>query len=566
MRAAGRVGRRPSAAVARPVGLVLCWVASGCAGDDPAVDPGAPPPVPRIVIDGRFDDWAGCDMRPDPVDARGAELDLGAVCVADDAEALYLSVDFGHEVNVQGLRGMLSLRFDADGDSTTGGTEGTLPGVDLVLEFSPPDSEPPGASREGVRLRYPFSGTLGDPRGSEEASAERASEPYYVGLLFEPRHATRRVEIRLERGTMLPGGVEAFRGAHVRGSFEYADSAGRTVDATAPFLYEWETGQRPAVAGPRPAAGREAGSAAVERRPGTAFRALSWNVSQTSLVENAERFRRVLGALGPDLVLLDEVAADTELEWLHDFFASLGDAWHVHRGSSGGRERQVIALRGDLSPRAGLAPAPELARLAYPDSLLRPAERPAGGRDVPVTAPAQGAPATGAWVTVDGRVLLVVSLDLHSGGNRRDAREERVRRIEADVIQRAATQALLRPPRAGVDGVIVGGDFNLVGTETPLIRIARALDPSGGALEAVYALQLDGRSTATWDGGSGRFPPGQLDYVLYSPATLVPLGAFVLETRDMEAEWLATHGLAAEDSQLASDHLPIVVDFAWRTR
>ncbi len=160
----------------------------------------------------------------------------------------------------------------------------------------------------------------------------------------------------------------------------------------------------------------------------------------------------------------------------------------------------------------------------------------------------------------------MVSLDLRSGGNRSDSPEERVRRIEADVIRRAARQALSRPPRAGVAGVIVGGDFNLVGTEIPLTRIAAGLDPSGGALEAVYALQLDGRSTATWDGGSGRFPPGQLDYVLYSPSSLVPLRAFVLDTRDMEAEWLAAHGLAAEDSQRASDHLPIVVDFAWRPR
>ncbi len=42
--------------------------------------------------------------------------------------------------------------------------------------------------------------------------------------------------------------------------------------------------------------------------------------------------------------------------------------------------------------------------------------------------------------------------------------------------------------------------------------------------------------------------------------------AFVLETVDLSAESLERHGLDVSDSERASDHLPIVVDLAWRER
>ena len=74
------------------------------------------------------------------------------------------------------------------------------------------------------------------------------------------------------------------------------------------------------------------------------------------------------------------------------------------------------------------------------------------------------------------------------------------------------------------------------------------------------ALQLDQRSNATY-GIRGPFPPGQLDFVLYSDTTLGVANAFVFDTRDVDPELLASSGAAPEDSTHSSDHLPIVVDF-----
>lgn len=165
-----------------------------------------------------------------------------------------------------------------------------------------------------------------------------------------------------------------------------------------------------------------------------------------------------------------------------------------------------------------------------------------------------------------GRRLLLVTLDLVCCGNRADAIQDRIRRMEASYINRAVRRALKDAAADGreADAVIVGGDFNLVASHTPLDLAASGLGPDGADLVPVYALQLDGRSSATWDGGWGQFPPGQLDYVLFSDTTLEVRRAFVLETRDLASAWLGRHGLDGTESERASDHRPIVVDFAWR--
>lgn len=207
------------------------------------------------------------------------------------------------------------------------------------------------------------------------------------------------------------------------------------------------------------------------------------------------------------------------------------------------------------------------ARVRYPDSihalLADPPTRDLG--EVAASAGARGVPATGARVEIAAGGILAVALDFVCCGNSAGALEDRVRRVQAAAVNAAADSALRTARSSGepVDAVLLAGDFNLVGSRLPLDLAADGLDLDGSALEPVPAPQLDGRSTATWAGRGGPFPPGRLDYVLYSGASLRPLGAFAFETDDLSPEGLARHGLRADDSAVASDHLPVVVDFAW---
>ena len=68
--------------------------------------------------------------------------------------------------------------------------------------------------------------------------------------------------------------------------------------------------------------------------------------------------------------------------------------------------------------------------------------------------------------------------------------------------------------------------------------------------------------TYTWrDDGDGNFPPGRLDFVLYSDAVIVKEHAFVLETESTPEDVLEPLGLMQDDTHSASDHLPVVMDF-----
>jgi endonuclease/exonuclease/phosphatase family metal-dependent hydrolase len=161
----------------------------------------------------------------------------------------------------------------------------------------------------------------------------------------------------------------------------------------------------------------------------------------------------------------------------------------------------------------------------------------------------------GGELTLSGHRLLVVSAHLRCCGYA-GSFEDRTRVVEADAIRRAITDAVAS---GRFDGVIVGGDLNLVGSRWPLDVLAENL-------QAVESLQLGGRSNTTWWDDHQPFLPGRLDFVLVTKASLSVLRSFVLDTRLLKTRWLRRHGLRAADTVGASDHLPVVVDFSWVAR
>ena len=113
-----------------------------------------PNPAGRIVIDGRFDDWASVPIAlADPADALKAAVDFGEVRISHDNRFVHLLVDFGKTVNVQKLDGTVLLLLDCDGNRETGESMHALGGVDVIIELTPANakfSDRPGA---GVGLR-----------------------------------------------------------------------------------------------------------------------------------------------------------------------------------------------------------------------------------------------------------------------------------------------------------------------------------------------------------------------------------------------------------------------------
>lgn len=505
----------------RSVGVALLATLLATCGDSAA--------GPLIVIDGAFGDW---DAVPpalvDSLENGPGAVDFGEIRVESDDSAVYFAIDLGRTINPQAMQGTVRLVLDTDGDPTTGGTSDGLDGVDRTISMSPGPTDG-GAVGHGM-----LTATAGDDSA--------AADVYGLGLEFAPTWADRYTEVRIARG-----GAAGFTGETFRARLVYEDAAGRTADETAMF-------EAPLRA--RSGRGAVPGSArSLERSPGTAFRLLAWNVSDNGPVEASDEFMRTIASLEPDVILFDEVSPAIDSTWFAARLERIGPGWTILRGRAGGRQTALVASRLPLRP------IPSLERIEYPDSifaLLGQPSTPQLQADLS-TGRTDGMPALGGMLEIDDRRILLLTLDLQCCGHA-GSTEDRARIIMAMRLRDAVAE-VVREQRP--DGVIIAGDFNLVGAHEPLDAIARGLDPAGGDLVPATTLRLNGVSMATWR-ARGPFPPGRLDWVLYSPGALRALNAFPFDAADLRTDAAASLGLQPTDAAGVSDHRPVIVDFAPR--
>ena len=518
-------------------GLVLV----GCQGRERSASGRA-----AIWTDGLFDEWEGVAAAVvDPMGdaAPGSPVDFRAVAARDDPRFLHFLIDLGDTVTAQGMRGSVELVLDVDGDAASGGRYGGVDGADLIVVLSRQRDSAGGAHGAGVGIRR-----VG-PDGPGDVEAVGG-----VGLLVAPTHSSDRFELRLERGAgVATGRAVAGRLRHVRGA--------EVADETPIFRHALVT----EPGGEPPLWGTEEVAAA----PGT-HRVVVWNASSRSFQRNRRAFQRVLAGLGADVVLLDEVHADITMAELVEFGEGLGAgderaAWSWWLASGGGRQRTVVGARG-----AEVRGVPGLARIDHAPGALERWLRGVGEGEGLGMASASalaraeaegGLSATGAWVSVGGRDVLFVPVDLQSAGYDGSPRD-RLRELQARALNRAIAATLRERPGAGL---VIGGDLNLVGSIRPLDEVRRGLGLDGGRLAVARPERLRDRSLATWrpTWGDDPFSPGRLDYVLYRDGVLEVQRAFVFDAADMSAATLLELGILAQDTE-QSDHLPLVVDFRVR--
>lgn len=533
----------------RLTATALVALIAGC-----AVDP--PVPRPPVWTDGDFGDWEGvAPLVVDPIGdvPAGSPVDLGGLTVRDDPRFLHFLIDLGHTVTVQGLRGSVELVLDVDADAapSTGGSYGGVEGADLVVILT--RQAEPEHDRHGAGVGVRSVGARG-PGEVEPASR--------VGLLVSPTHSSDRFEVRLDRAAVAEAtGAwrEAGPGGAVAGSLRYV-RADDVVDQTPVFRHALTT-----APGGEP---RLLGAEAVARVPG-ALRVVTWNVSSLSFRNNEDAFRRVVAALAPDVLLLDEIFFAVTREDLARFtqgLAAEGEAWTWWLASGGGRQRTAVGAMG-----REVRGESEMGRIGYRPGALDGWLRAVGDEaEVPGMAPPSvlaraeaegGLSATGAWVTVDGHDILFVPVDLQSAGYDGSPRD-RLRELQARTLNEAVAAALHDRPGAGL---IVAGDLNVVGSARPVDELRRGLGIGGRDLEVARIERLRDRSLATWRStwGEDPFSPGRLDYLLYREAVLRVERAFLFDAADMSANARDALGILESDTE-KSDHLPLVVDFALR--
>ncbi|MEZ5438689.1 MAG: hypothetical protein R3F12_10110 [Lysobacteraceae bacterium] len=304
--------------------------------------------------------------------------------------------------------------------------------------------------------------------------------------------------------------------------------------------------------------GNVAGETRTERE--SAIRVLSWNVSHDSPVRDPEAFRSIVASSGANILLLDEMEPTVTEQQIRAALPESDAAdghWYISHGSSGGRQRDVIVSRMPLEPVAefqGILPYPEASLQPIHDGMAE------AGFQHPKQSTDEGIAVNGAIVQSGGRRLLVVSFDLECCGSLPDGWEEHKRNTEVREIRRLIRAVLERTP---VDGVIAGGDFNLVMTGLPLVILSGPYPAPHGGLIAAELMHVDSDRTWTWDGRGTPFPSRALDFLLYSPGSLSLDSGYILDTEDFSPAELQHWGLAPESSSTLSDHRPLVASFMW---
>jgi len=123
---------------------------------------------------------------------------------------------------------------------------------------------------------------------------------------------------------------------------------------------------------------------------------------------------------------------------------------------------------------------------------------------------------------------------------------------------------------------VILGDLNLVGDRQQIITLVTGeiintqLFGNGGppdwdntALEDLLSMQTDKRTAYTWRDDPNSFPPGRLDYQIYSNSVINIEKDFVLQTEVMSQARLNQYGLQLLDTRTASDHFPKVADISF---
>jgi hypothetical protein len=527
----------------RPVRLgalaVLAALSACSSGRGERATTGTRPTAARVPIhlDGHFDDWTRVPVWSQAAASSGP---LEAAWATDDAQWWYLSFSVRDSVSHSGMPGTLHLLIDADDRTNTGGTvfdaSVGLAGVDVALDLSRSDKTQGNGVGAGAAVRAVGPTGLGAYRSA-----------YDLEVVALPSWSATRFELRIARGGTLDG--FASLGRAVRARLVFASTSG-AVTALPAARYTFATPLEPRA--------RTQRVSAMPSKANGSVRVVQWNVSEGSFRSPANH-AKLLAAVQPDVILLDEAYAETSDATLAEFFArqelaALG-RWRFVYSRSGGRQRTVVATRD-----RDIRQAASMVRMEYPAGVLdsvRAMVPTAAQRLFDIEATAQLS-STGAWISIDGIETLFVPLDLQSGGFFRNPQDQ-LRVLQSRAI-RAAVQRELAS-RATRGALVIAGDFNAIGSYESISTLQHGLDLDGSDLALSDAWRLGERSLVTWtDPKVGQFLPGRLDLTLFSDAAFERTGGFTFTTAELAPALAASLGVTPETSERTSDHLIVVTD------
>lgn len=286
----------------------------------------------------------------------------------------------------------------------------------------------------------------------------------------------------------------------------------------------------------------------INRQDSLYLRIINWNVYNDGIVDpqRQQYYQRILQAIEPDIIGFNEVFQST--------------AAQVRNAIN-----QMLPLPNGASWQAAKLDQGNVIVSKYPfiqNWLVYPGQR--------ITASLIDLPER------FGSDILVINCHYKCcGGAANDATRQREADATVSFILDAKTPGGVIDLPAETPFVIIG-DLNLVGDRQQLITLLTGeiintnLFGQGGNpdwddsdLMDVISQQTDKRTAYSWRNDQSTFPPGRLDFQIYSNSVINIEKNFILQTEVMSADRLNKYGLQQFDTRDASDHFPKVVDVSF---
>lgn len=460
-----------------------------------------------ITLDEDFSDWdTSLASYSDGVDTPG--IDLLDMQVTNDDQFLFIKWTMDTELDITDniIPHDLRLSIDADDNPATGWSEQTGYGTELTIHFRDlyawfdPPSQSDQVSFDKIQLRVlpTVSAT------TFELAIGRDVQPNGVDYLFSA--PTIRVLLKeFNNGDAMPNDGTVF-------SYTFDETP---VDSLVPTdLHKADPGH---------------------------IRVVAYNVLSNGLINagRVDNFESVVTALSPDIIGYSECGGTSiaQAKGLMDLWLPLGtvDGWYVDQAGD-----RITCSKWPITSTWSLSNQ-------FPALIDLPA--------------------------IYGTDLLLTNAHLSCCGS------DGARQNQADAYCEFILDA--KSPGGVIDlppftPFVYIGDLNLVGFSQQLTTLitgdiqntgvygpAGALDWDGTDVTDPVAVQSDKRMAYTWrDDSDGDYPPGRLDFQIFSDAAISMEKAFALQTEVMLPARLATYGLDSFDTGDASDHFPVVVDYS----
>lgn len=452
-----------------------------------------------ITIDGLFDDWRDVPALEDQNEF--ISEDFFELKAANDDNFLFIYFSYHDNEHLLQNKNSARLFIDVDNNPGTGHP----------------------ARRIGAELEWCFGCRSGNYYVFDGISQIYQND---IALRSAPTITSTRFELAI-RLSSWPLNLNPARGDTIRFFLQNSQASDFLPDDPGGFVYALDS---TAVPPPQPIP--------LAKDNANHLRVLTYNTLGGGLLKagRKESFKRILLALSPDIMAFQEQgsydqAAGQVADWLQE--RSL-----YHRGM--GNNNLVVS-------RFPILESAILTRSGRTMAVLLDTRREMGKK------------------------LLLLNSHLACCDN------DAARQYDCDELI-----SLLRTWRSGAGPfpleentpIIHLGDFNLVGDSHQLRTLATGDILDEATFGADFPPDWDGtplidlfsRHTAirmgyTWRDDRSSFSPGKLDYILYSDSQLGVGNHFVLNTLAMSPQDLQAYNLEANDTAIASDHLPRIADF-----